>query len=201
MSANTPLTIVPQCPHCHVPLTSDWVRTGTIACPYCTRTFLAAAFAPPQRKPRPVAVVEAFPEGANACSTHPGNAAVTSCQRCGLFICGLCDMNIGEGSYCPSCFDRVRAEGDLRGAATRYTDYASMARLSALAGIFLSIGFLGLPVGGLTLYYAHKGAKQRRQEGDPTWGMVIIAIVGILEILSFFAMIAFFIWAAVKGAK
>jgi uncharacterized paraquat-inducible protein A len=201
MSATAPVEIRSQCPHCNVPLTRDWVRTGTIICPYCTRPFLAAAFAPPQRKPRPVPVVESFPEGANACANHPGNAAVTSCQRCGLFICSLCDMNIGEGSYCPSCFDRVRAEGELRGAATRYTDYASIARLSAIAGILFAAAFLGIPIGGLTVYYARKGAKQRRAEGDSTVGMMILTIIGVLEILSGFALIGFFIWAAFKGSK
>jgi uncharacterized paraquat-inducible protein A len=199
MPAPAPAAVGARCPQCSVALTKDWVRTGTIVCPYCSHTFLATAFDPPQRKPRRVATVEAFPEGANACANHPGNAAVKSCQRCGLFICSLCEMNLGEGSLCPSCFDRVRAEGELQGAATRYTDYASMARLAAMAGLLFAIAFLGIPIGGLTVYYARKGARQRRAEGDPTWGMMILTIVGILEILSGFALIAFFIWGAFKG--
>jgi len=201
MSANAPVPIGPQCPHCRVALTRDWVHSGSIVCPYCSRMFLAEAFQPPQRKAPAAEVVQSFPEGANSCANHPANAAVTSCQRCGLLICTLCDMNIGEGPYCPSCFDRVRAEGDLRGAATRYHDYASMARLSALAGLVFSIMFLGIPIGGLTVYYARKGAKQRRQEGDPTWGMMVLTILGILEVLGGFAFIGFLIWATFQGAK
>jgi hypothetical protein len=201
MSATAPVTIAPHCPHCAQALTADWVHSGTIVCPYCSRPFLAETFQPPQRKLRPVAVVESFPEGANACATHPANAAVTSCQRCGLFICSLCEMNIGAGSLCPSCFDRVRAEGELRGAATRSLDYASMARLAGLSGIVFSIAFLGIPLGGLTVYYARKGMKQRRDEGDRTWGMVVLMILGVLEVLSTFALIGFFVWSAFKGTK
>ena len=191
----------PQCPHCSVALTKDWVRTGTIICPYCSLSFVATAFDPPQRKPRTVAVVESCPEGANACANHPGNAAVTSCQRCGLFVCSLCDMNIGDGSLCPACFDRVRAEGALRGAATRYLDYGSMARLSALAGVIFSFLFLGIPIGALTVYYARKGAKQRREDGDSAAGMMFILIVGILEILAGLSLVGFMIWAMFQGPK
>jgi uncharacterized paraquat-inducible protein A len=201
MSANAPVAIGPQCPHCNVALAHDWVHSGTIVCPHCSRSFLAEVFQPPRRIVPAVEAVEAFPEGANSCANHPANAAVTSCQRCGLLICTLCEMNIGEGPYCPSCFDRVRAEGELRGAATRSLDYASMARLSALAGLVFSILFLGIPIGGLTLYYARKGAKQRSQEGDSAWGMMVLTIVGILEVLGGLALIGFFIWAAFKGGK
>lgn len=200
MTAVSPDPVGPQCPHCSVALTKDRVQSGTILCPFCSRPFVATAFDPPERKPRAVAVVESFPEGANACANHPGNAAITSCQRCGLFVCSLCDMNLGDGSLCPSCFDRVHAEGALRGAATRSLDYGSMARFSALAGVLFSFFFLGIPIGALTVYYARKGAQQRRDDGDSTAGMTFLLIVGILEILGGLAFFGFIIWAMVQGA-
>jgi hypothetical protein len=200
MTVGSPLSVGPQCPHCSVPLTKDWVQTGAIVCPYCSRPFEAVAFDPPERKRRAVAVVESFPEGANACANHPGNAAVTSCQRCGLFVCSLCDMNIGDGSLCPACFDRVRAEGALRGAATRYLDYGSMARLAAVGGLLFLV-FFGIPLGALTMYYARKGAAQRREDGDSTAGMTVLSIIGILEILAGVAFFGFMGWAMIKAAN
>jgi hypothetical protein len=200
MTVVPPVLVGPQCPHCSVALTKDWVQSGTILCPVCGRPFEATAFDPPERKPRAVAVVESFPEGANSCANHPANAAVTSCQRCGLFVCSLCDMNLGDGSLCPACFDRVRAEGALRGAATRYLDYGSMARLSALGGFLFQIFFLGIPIGALTIYYARKGAQQRREDGDSTVGMMFLVIIGILEILAGVALFGFMVWAMVQAA-
>ena|SRR5687768_3260348 len=118
----------PGCPHCRVPLPAEEQRTGAIFCAHCWRPFEATAFAAPQRPVAPVAeVVAAGPEGGNACANHAGNAAVTSCQRCGLFICSLCEMNVGTGPYCPSCFDRMRTQGSLQTGVRRYRDYAGMA--------------------------------------------------------------------------
>ena len=185
----------PQCPRCDEALLKDWIRSGVITCPYCARTFEATAFEPPQRKQLATMEVTAVgPEGANACANHLRNAATASCQRCGLFICGLCDMNVGSGSFCPSCFDRVRAEGALP-AARRYRDYATVARSSAIAGIFFSFMFLGLPFGAVALYYGIRARKQRKSEGRSTAGVTAVAIVGLLEILAGIAAIAFIVYA------
>src|SRR5215212_7078801 len=138
----------PECPRCKARLTADWIRSGTVTCPDCNRPFEATAFHPPQARLR-VVEVTMTPEGANACANHARNAATASCQRCGLFICALCDMNVGAGSYCPSCFERLRTEGTLETAARRYRDYATIARTAALAGLVMWIMFLGLPIGAI----------------------------------------------------
>ena len=186
----------PQCPRCGVTLTSDWIRSGTITCPYCSRAFEATAFSPPPRKQVVTTeVVTVGPEGANACANHARNAATASCQRCGLFICGLCDMNVGSGSYCPSCFERVRTEGTLHTAARRYRDFATMARSSAIAGIFFSFMFIGLPFGAVAMYYGVKARKQRRNEGRSTVGVTFTVIVGALEVLAGLAGITFILYS------
>jgi hypothetical protein len=190
----------PQCPRCAVALTADWIRNGAITCPYCQRAFEATVFTPPQRKQQlTTEVVAAGPDGANACSSHPRNAATASCQRCGLFICALCDMNVGTGSYCPSCFERVRADGTLHAAARRYRDFATMARSAAIAGIFFSFMFLGMPIGAAAVYYGIKARKQRRDEGRSMAGPTFTVIVGVLEVLAGMASILFILYAIGKA--
>jgi ribosomal protein L37AE/L43A len=171
-------------------LTSDWIRTGMVMCPDCGRTFEATAFTPPTRRLRVVEVV-ATVDGSNACANHARNAAVTSCQRCGLFICSLCDMNVGSGSYCPSCFERLRAGNELKGTGTRYRDYATMARNTMLAGLFFL--FFGFLFGPLSLYYARKGLKQLQTEGRSTFGLRVVSIFATLELLAGFGFILFII--------
>lgn len=170
----------PQCPYCANPA-GDWVHDGLVTCPKCDKYFESAVFTPPEPRLRVVPVLATTgPAGANACANHPGNTAVTSCQRCGLFICALCDMNLGTGSYCPTCFDRVRAEDQLAPAKTRYRDYAGLARVTVVVGFFM--WFFGVIFGALGIYYARKGIAQRREAGDPVYGMYIVMLIAILEL-------------------
>jgi uncharacterized paraquat-inducible protein A len=184
----------PSCPRCNARLTADWIHSGIVICPDCNKSFEATAFRPPQRRLEVVSVAAALtPEGANACANHARNAAVTNCVRCGLFICALCNMDVGTGPHCPSCFDRLRADDALSPAATRYRDYASMARIAMVAGLFFSFIFMGIPFAVASLFYARKSFKQLREEGRSKVGVIIIIIVDVLEIIAGIAWIALLI--------
>lgn len=174
----------PSCPRCDAHLTADWIRTGIVHCPDCFRDFESTAFAPPTRRLRVEQVGATGPEAANACANHARNVAVTTCQRCGLFICALCDMNVGSGSYCPSCFERLRTDGALP-VAGKTRDYRSMARVSAVAGALFVFGFVGPIFGILALYYQTKARKQQRARGENPWtaGAIVLLIFAVGEIV------------------
>jgi uncharacterized paraquat-inducible protein A len=189
----------PQCPHCEMPLDAEHARTGIIHCPHCMRTFEATAFTPPQRTHRAVELAGTGPDESAVCANHARNAAVTSCDRCGLFICALCELNIGTAAYCPACFERMRTEGTLTGSPVKYRNYAMQAVVALVAGVFCS--FLALPLGALALYYSRKGMKQRIDEGRSTAGMIVAMIFAILEILGGLALVGVVIWAMFEGAS
>lgn len=184
-----------QCPRCGLELLRSQLASGSIDCMDCGVRFEATIFQPPVRPAPVLQTVGTGPAEANQCANHERNAAVTSCQRCGLFICALCNLDLGSGSYCPSCFERMRAEGALAPAAKKYRDYASLARISAVAGLFLSFMFLGIPAGGLAIYYGIRGIKQRRAESQPYAGTVIVIIVGALELFGGLLFISFLLWS------
>ncbi|HET8772394.1 MAG TPA: hypothetical protein VFP80_01335 [Thermoanaerobaculia bacterium] len=182
----------PLCPSCSAPLEAEKLRAGTVTCPYCRTEFEATPFQPRERRHDAVQVVTETPDGVSAaCANHARNAAVTSCSRCGLFICALCDMNVGDGSFCPSCYDRLRDQNAAMGSPTRYRDYATMSISAAVFSLLCS----ALPIGAFALYWGVKGIRQRRAEGTGIAGPVVAMIIGGLQILAFL----FFIVMAVIG--
>jgi len=192
----------PSCPRCRARLTADWIHSGIVICPDCNKPFEATAFRPPQRRLEVVSVAAALtPERANACANHERNAAVTNCVRCGLFICALCNMDVGTGPHCPSCFDRLRADDALAPAATRYRDYASMARIAMIAGLFFSFMLLGIPFALVSLYYSRKAFKQLRDEDRSKIGLIVVIIMALFEILAGIALIALMIVSLTKVTK
>jgi hypothetical protein len=165
-SARVVTYVGPACPRCNKPLDLTKVTTdGEDICPTCQVFFEAQVFHPPQRIARVLQLAQAGPEGASSCANHPRNAAVTSCERCGVFVCALCDLDLGGVHYCPSCFDRLTPTGGTdpmsAEAQTRFRDYGTLALGTAGLGFILSWVLIGIPLGALAIYYAIRGFRNR----------------------------------------
>jgi hypothetical protein len=103
------------------PLGTDWQR-----CPYCEMKLQIRSW-PISRQNTNAA--PAMAEQAT-CFFHPEKAFQSCCQRCGRFMCALCDLQLGSEHVCPTCFERGRADAGRGGKAEwRHRDllYDSMA--------------------------------------------------------------------------
>ena len=105
------------CPHCSadIPPDSEWQ-----SCPYCQK-WLQVRLWPTIRQNTNAAT--ALSDQA-ACFFHPDKAFQTCCQRCGRFVCALCDLQLGAEHVCPVCFERGRANSGAEAgkAEWRYRD-------------------------------------------------------------------------------
>jgi hypothetical protein len=170
----------PSCPRCKKALDVATLRDGEEVCPNCNGYFEARIFHPPRRVVR-VAVVNTGPEASSPCANHPRNAAVASCEHCGVFICSLCELDVSGTRYCPSCFDRLTQDGTIATAQLRFRDYRSLSMFFGLVGLVLSFIF-GIPLGILTIYYAVKGKRDRNAEGASTVPAIIASLLGLVDI-------------------
>jgi len=194
----------PACPRCGAALAPAQMAAGPQACPGCGRPFEATPFVPPPAPaPPPVrSVAEAGPEGAAPCALHAGNAAESSCTRCGVLMCALCRIDADGQALCPGCFDRLRAAAALPAFANRFPNYGGRAILAGILGC-CPFYFLGIFIGPVAIYFAAKAVAQRRRtgEGERRTTIALAFVLGIAQI-AFFVVLAIAIGAAFfEGVK
>jgi len=92
------------CPSCRGDVSPAETQNGRQSCPYC-ETQLQICVWPVARQNTNAAV--ALSDQAT-CFFHPDKAFQACCQRCGRFVCALCDLQLGAEHVCPACFERGR---------------------------------------------------------------------------------------------
>ena len=178
----------PSCPHCWEPLDLTEVRSGRQHCPRCAREFEAVRFTPPAR----TAAVAAAAGDEAACPLHRGNAAVDSCGRCGVFLCGLCRIEVDAQVLCPACFSRLGREGELLVGQRTFRDYDGVALLFVVVGLLTGVG--GVVTGPVAVYFALRARRQRLAWGDAAHGgrvaaAAVLAVVNVALSVGLMALV------------
>jgi hypothetical protein len=104
------------CPSCGGFVAPAQTPSGWQSCPYCQKRLGIRAWPVARQKTN---TVSAMPEHAT-CFFHPEKAFEACCQRCGRFLCALCDLQLGAEHVCPTCFERGRTDTGRNGAAAEW---------------------------------------------------------------------------------
>lgn len=92
------------CPSCAGSVAPSKTETGWQVCPYCGKRLQARLWSAARQS---TIAVAAMADQAT-CFFHPEKVFQACCQRCGRFLCGLCDLQLGAEHVCPVCFERGR---------------------------------------------------------------------------------------------
>jgi len=101
------------CPGCKGDVVPVETKTRWQTCPYCEKRLQIRVWGSVQQNTSTVAAIS----DQATCFFHPDKAFQACCQRCGRFVCALCDLQLGAEHVCPTCFERGRANSGS-GAAT-----------------------------------------------------------------------------------
>ena len=117
-----------SCGECSWPVPAElWNREEGARCPGCRQPLRIEVF-PAIEHVRNGALPQAIREESEAsCFYHAESRAVTPCEECGRFLCGLCDIEIDGKHFCPACFKAGLASSRLENIETRRTMYDSIA--------------------------------------------------------------------------
>ena len=105
------------CPHCAGDVVPVDTETGWQFCPSCANRVQACSWAIVRQNANAAAALS----NQATCFFHPDKAFQACCQRCGRFVCALCDLQLGAEHVCPACFERGR--GALSGAEARSAEW------------------------------------------------------------------------------
>ena len=176
------------CPACGFALPADALTRETdIACPQC-RVDLRGGLFPVFWNPSPVAPILAdhAGDGEAVCFFHPENRAALSCDRCGRFICGVCDMPLGTRHLCPTCLSSGLTGEKLPELVVRRFLWADTALLVGLLPLLVSpVVWPGLIVTGPAAIFCalfgwkHPGSLPR---GRRHWVAVLGLVCGVLQL-------------------
>ncbi len=104
------------CSSCHTPLPDDALNAGgPVVCSFCRTQVTAEVFPALLKGTEGGQGGEILVEASDAgCFSHPGRKAVSVCERCGRFMCSLCEIELGEETICPVCLETGWEKGSLK---------------------------------------------------------------------------------------
>lgn len=108
------------CPSCNGDVAPVEAKTGWQTCPYCEKRLQIRVWDSVQQNTNAAAALS----DQARCFFHPDKAFQACCQRCGRFVCALCDLQLGAEHVCPACFERGRGDSGVEAgkAEWRYRD-------------------------------------------------------------------------------
>ena len=191
------------CGNCSWPFNLDELQVNpTISCPSCHTSQEVFVF-PEFSKAMPSVPVKKISELGNeaSCFYHEKNQASRVCDNCGVFICSLCNLEMGEFHYCPKCVSLKMKTGSDDIPAQDVRLYDNKALLFAFLPVFLIFSiyftFITAPI-SLFIVFRYWD-KQKTFLPRTKWMFIIAGLFSSVQIIAwlvfFFFMLDSFIYA------
>ncbi len=187
------------CPVCRAPLATDSLAPDRAAsCPQCLSPWTGAVF-PAFRNQEPTGAGNAAiaAEGDAVCFFHPQNRAALSCERCGRFICAVCDLEVGARHICPTCLSSGLDGEKLPEVVPWRFLWSDAALLAGLIPILIGIAVYPVFIfsGPVAIFLALFGWRKPGSltRGRRRWAAVVGIVLGVLQIAIWIGLLAL-IW-------
>ena len=168
-----------------------WNTTDLAACPSCKtwlQVFVFPAFL--KRDEHSHAGEQISSEEEASCFYHPQKKATSTCDGCGVFLCGLCDIPFGQEHLCPRCLERGKEKGKLKQLENRRVLYDDIAL--ALAVFPVLIFYMTLFTAPATLFLAIRHWKTPSSiTRHSKFRMILAIIFSTLQIIGWITLFVY----------
>ncbi len=171
-----------HCPQCRVALVPDRLREATfVKCFGCQSELRAIAYPALTHRPSAMPSETTTGDGDASCFFHATRRAQSTCDQCGRFICGLCEVEVRERKLCPTCLTTGRATGELSQLETSRPRWDSRCLLLAWVPlIFWPLTLLTAPTVLVLVLRFWNAPGSLVTPGR--WRFVVAALIAILEL-------------------
>ena len=189
-----------RCTGCQEPLSAEHaLDSSERSCPSCEAPLSVYAFPALFRPlsagvdPEPVLADDA------SCFQHALHRALVPCDRCGRFLCSLCDLAISGQHLCPGCWAALEAEGSPRlvRERIRYDGVAVSLAIFPMLIFYITI-FTAPMVLGLVAW-KWRAPLSVRPVGR--WQFVAAAMLALLQIAGWILLAGALAWGALQGGR
>jgi hypothetical protein len=127
-----------------------------------------------------------------SCFYHPQKKAEVTCDYCGRFLCGLCDVEMESKHLCPPCIESGKQKGRIKSLENRRVLYDSISlSLSIIPMLVFYLTFITAPI---ALYMAIRYWNAPRSVLHRTkWRLVAAIIFSALQIAGWGAVAYFLV--------
>ena len=166
------------CTRCRAPLPAGQYNLHRMTpCPTCGADLIVAAFPALLADTRTGRIGErVIADDQASCFYHTSKKASVVCDRCGRFLCELCDIEVGAGHLCPACVAAGSAAGGETELDVRRTYYDRLALRLAIYPTLITPLF--------ALYLTARHGRTRNEivpRGQGTWiAAVTVAVAQLL---------------------
>lgn len=170
------------CPKCGAPLPPESFNTGYfVSCRSCGGPVRAEVFPALYRPPETVPAENASAPGDATCFYHAHKTAKSVCAGCGRFVCALCEVDLGEGPFCPSCLSAGRKKGKIAKIERGRMRYDKIAlTLAIVPSITIIFTILSAPA---VLFMVVKYWNAPRSLVSPSgWRFVVAGIIAMIQV-------------------
>ena len=128
---------------------------GGSTCPACDVPTWAFVFpALYTADPTPSAGEQLLVDDEASCFYHEGKKAIIACERCGRFLCTLCDVKLGEEHVCPRCIEAGVEKNKMRHLTRRHIQYDNVALALALMSLVCGFWFMSWLTAPIAIFVA-----------------------------------------------
>jgi hypothetical protein len=172
-----------------------------VICAGCGSQLGAQIFPAIARPEETYSIGERATEGDAVCFFHPEKKAALTCDRCGRFLCELCDLPLGTRHLCPTCIGGGMGTEKLPELITRRVRWSRISLLLGIVPLFAALTFVLAPLMFVTAPAAiftgffswNKPGSLVR--GPRRWEAVVGIAFGLLQIVAL-ASIFYAIWSS-----